>query len=125
MASGIKTYNYAINVDPDGKKVETFAHKRQREGWWVGVVTSVTFPHATPASMYAQNVSRGDYQDLGRDLLGLPSISNPKPLLGMDLVIGNRCIYDSQDRRCNRAEKSRLEFREREYLPHRTRSAKD
>ncbi|MEM9413382.1 MAG: alkaline phosphatase, partial [Planctomycetota bacterium] len=42
----------------------------------------------TPACSYANNVSRNDYQDLTRDMLGLPSISHRKPLPGIDVLIG-------------------------------------
>lgn len=89
MTSGVKTYNGAINVDPYGAQLATIAHRAQRAGYRVGVVTSVPISHATPAAAYAHNVHREDYQDLARDLLGLPSISHPKqPLDGMDVVIG-------------------------------------
>lgn len=89
MTTGIKTYNDAINVDPSGIPVATIAHQAQAAGYAVGVVSSVPIAHATPACAYAHNVSRDDYQDLSRDLLGLPSISHPDaPLSGMDVVIG-------------------------------------
>ncbi|HVW01788.1 MAG TPA: alkaline phosphatase, partial [Planctomycetaceae bacterium] len=88
MTAGIKTYNNAVNVDPQGVPVETIAHAAQREGRSVGVVSSVPISHATPAAAYAVNVHRDDFQDLTRDLLGLPSISHAKALAGMDVVIG-------------------------------------
>jgi alkaline phosphatase len=89
MTAGIKTYNEAVNVTADGKQVETIAHQLQRQGWSVGVVTSVPISHATPACAYSHNVDRDDYQDLTRDLLGLPSVSHPKqPLPGVDLLLG-------------------------------------
>ena len=37
-------------------------------------MTSVPFDHVSPAAMYAHNVDRDDYQDLARDMLGLPGI---------------------------------------------------
>ena len=37
-------------------------------------MTSVPFDHVSPAVMYAQNVDRDDYQDLAREMLGLPGI---------------------------------------------------
>lgn len=86
--SGIKTYNSAINVDIKGQQVEPIARSLQKEGFLVGVVTSVPFCHATPAAAYANNLDRDDYQDLGRDMLGLPSVSHPDALLGADVVIG-------------------------------------
>lgn len=89
MTTGIKTYNNAITVDTHGKHIETIAHLTQARGYKVGVVSSVPISHATPASAYAHNVERNDYQDLTRDMLGLPSISHPgEPLPGLDVVIG-------------------------------------
>lgn len=89
MTSGTKTYNASINVDVHGKQADTIAHLAQKKGYRVGVVTSVPISHATPASAYGHNVHRNDYQDLSRDLLGLPSVSHPeKPLPGVDLLIG-------------------------------------
>lgn len=89
MTVGAKTYNGAIAVGPTGEKLFTVAHEVQEAGWAVGAVSSVPVSHATPACAYAHNVSRKDYQDISRDLLGLPSVSHPKtPLLGMDVVIG-------------------------------------
>jgi alkaline phosphatase len=89
MTSGIKTYNGALNVDPRGRQATTIAHLAQRRGFAVGVVSSVPISHATPAAAYAHNVSRRDYQDIARDMLGLPSISHPdKPLPGLDVVLG-------------------------------------
>lgn len=89
LCSGVKTYNAAINVDVTGAQAATVAHEVQQSGWAIGVVTSVTISHATPASAYAHNVHRNDYQDLTRDLLGLPSIAHPDdPLPGVDVLIG-------------------------------------
>jgi alkaline phosphatase len=99
MTTGIKTYNEAVNITHDGKHADTIAHILQRQGFAIGVVTSVPVSHATPACAYSHNVSRDDYQDLSRDLLGLPSIShggedcklaecNVPPLPGVDVLIG-------------------------------------
>lgn len=89
MTAGIKSYNSAINVDPTGAPVTTIAHQAQQKGYSVGVVTSVPITHATPAAAYAHNVSRNDYQDLARDLVGQTSISHPAdPLPGLDVVLG-------------------------------------
>jgi alkaline phosphatase len=97
MTAGIKTYNASINIDPSGQPVETIAHQLQAAGWSVGAVTSVPISHATPAATYAHNVHRSDYQDLTRDLLGLPSISHPeKPLSGMDVLIGTGSGSETQ-----------------------------
>lgn len=89
ICSGVKTYNGSINVGPTGERVSTVAHEVQQDGWLVGAVSSVPISHATPASTYGHNVHRSDYQDITRDLLGLPSISHPDaPLTGLDVLIG-------------------------------------
>lgn len=89
MTSGAKTYNGAITVGPSGEKLFTIAHEVQEAGWAVGAVSSVPISHATPACAYAHNVSRKDYQDISRDLLGLPSVAHPETRLpGMDVVVG-------------------------------------
>jgi alkaline phosphatase len=89
MTAGIKTFNGGLNVTFDGVQVRTIVHAAQDLGYGVGIVSSVPISHATPAATYAHNVDRDDYQDIARDLLGLPSISHPsQPLPGLDVVIG-------------------------------------
>lgn len=89
MFCGVKTYNGAIGVGIDGGPQPNIAHLAQSKGYRVGLVTSVPLSHATPAAAYAHNVDRDDYQDISRDLLGLPSISHPRdPLVGVDVLIG-------------------------------------
>ena len=89
MMAGIKTYNNAIGVDPAGNPVPSVAHALQAEGWAVGIVSSVPISHATPACAYAHNVTRKDYQDISRDMLGMRSISQPEqPMAGLDVVLG-------------------------------------
>ncbi|MEM1068651.1 MAG: alkaline phosphatase [Planctomycetota bacterium] len=90
MTSGIKTFNGAINFDVDGNQITPIARRLQAEdNFRVGIVTSVPIPHATPAAAYANNVTRQDYQDITRDMIGLPSSSHKRdPLSGMDVVIG-------------------------------------
>lgn len=89
MNTGAKTYNEAVNIDPYGRQLTPISHKLQEQGFAIGVVTSVPISHATPACAYAHNVDRDDYQDMTRDLLGLPSVAHPKtPLPGVDVLLG-------------------------------------
>jgi alkaline phosphatase len=92
FATGAKAYNNGINVTDDGRFAPTLFNQLQAQGWKVGTVTSVPFPHASPAGMYAHNVHRDDYQDLARDMLGLPSITQldkkEAAHSGLDVVIG-------------------------------------
>jgi alkaline phosphatase len=90
MCSGVKTYNAAINVDISGQQLVPIARRLQAERQFaVGLVTSVPISHATPAAGYANNVSRDDYQDLTRDLIGVRSVAHrTEPLPGVDVLIG-------------------------------------
>lgn len=89
LCSGVKTYNGSIGVGPTGERLTAVAHLAQEKNMAVGAISSVPISHATPASAYAHNVSRNDYQDITRDLLGQPSVSHPKkPLPGLDVLIG-------------------------------------
>jgi len=89
LCTGRKTYNDAINVDVEGRQIEPIARTLQARGYAVGAVTSVPVSHATPACSYANNVSRDDYQDIARDMLGQPSIAHrTEPLPGLDVLIG-------------------------------------
>ena len=68
LATGHKTYNGAIGVDADAAPVTSIAEKAHRYGAKVGVATSVTINHATPASFYAHQKSRNDYYEIGTQL---------------------------------------------------------
>ena len=100
LCTGRKTYNDAINVDPQGSPIEPIAVTLQKQGWAVGAVTSVPISHATPACAYANNVSRDDYQDIARDQLGEPSITHrTAPLPGLDVLNGGGFGVDVEDHR--------------------------
>ena len=92
FATGFKAYNNGVNVLDDGRFVPTLFSQLQADGWRVGTVTSVPFNHASPAAMYAHNVHRDDYQDIAREMLGLPSIvqetGHGAILPGLDVVMG-------------------------------------
>ena len=89
LCTGCKTYNDAINCDVAGRHLEPIGRTLQARGYAVGAVTSVPVSHATPACSYANNVTRDDYQDIARDLLGQPSIAHrTEPLAGLDVLIG-------------------------------------
>ena len=89
LCTGRKTYNDAINVGPDGSPLEPIGRTLQTRGYAVGAVTSVPVSHATPACAYATNVSRDDYQDIARDLLGERSVAHREAALpGLDVLIG-------------------------------------
>ena len=61
MATGEKTVNQAVGVDPSGAPIENVVERAQAQGRATGVVTNVVFPHPTPASFAIHNESRLDY----------------------------------------------------------------
>ena len=61
IACGTKTDNGKIGVDTKGNKLESIASVAKKSGKKVGLITSVTINHATPAAFYAHNSSRGNY----------------------------------------------------------------
>jgi len=67
LAAGVKTYNGAISVDGAKKPVPTMAEKARDKGYKVGVVSSVSLDHATPACFYSHQASRNNYYEIALD----------------------------------------------------------
>jgi alkaline phosphatase len=68
LASGVKTYNAAVGVGVDGNSVPTFAEMARDAGMKVGILSSVSLDHATPAAFYAHQKSRKNYYEIGLEL---------------------------------------------------------
>jgi len=68
LATGVKTFNKAIAVDPAGNPVQTILEKAQEAGKSVGLVTNVQLADATPASFAAHNPDRDDYLGIALDM---------------------------------------------------------
>ena len=68
ISCGVKTYNAGVGVDAEGKSVPTFAEMARDAGMKVGIVTSVSLDHATPAAFYAHQKSRKSYYEIGLEL---------------------------------------------------------
>lgn len=68
LATGHKTYSGAIGVDVNKQPVVTVAEMAKRSGKKVGVATSVSIDHATPAAFYAHQPSRSMYYEIALDI---------------------------------------------------------
>lgn len=68
LATGTKTYNGAIGMDCDTVPVYGIASWAKEAGVPVGIATSVSINHATPAAQYAHAVSRNQYYEIGSQL---------------------------------------------------------
>ena len=69
IACGTKTYNGAVGVDAKRRRLESVAEVAHKAGKAVGIVTTVTINHATPAGFYGHRGGRGEGYGLGLDLL--------------------------------------------------------
>ena len=69
IACGVKTNNGMVGVDPDGRVVRSVAEVARDNGRKVGIITSVTLNHATPAGFYGHRRNRSMYYELGLDLI--------------------------------------------------------
>ena len=69
IACGEKTKNHYIGVDSNGNPLTSTAYVAKKSGRKVGIVTSVTLTHATPAAFYAHNSNRGNEYEIALDLV--------------------------------------------------------
>ena len=69
FASGIKTYNGAIGVDPDTIPYKTFLEEAEENKMATGMVATSTIVHATPASFISHVKRRDMYEDIAEDFL--------------------------------------------------------
>jgi alkaline phosphatase len=69
LATGHKTLNGVINMDPAKTRTyKTLAEYAHDKGMKIGIVTTVSLDHATPACFYAKVPSRGNYYDISVQL---------------------------------------------------------
>lgn len=97
LASGNKTLNGVINMDTTkSRKFTTIGELAKSKGKKVGVVSSVSLNHATPAGIYSKEPSRGNYYEIslqlaksGFDYFGGGGLLSPKGKSGNE-----RDIYE-------------------------------
>lgn len=86
---GVRVNNGAVNVAPDGSKPLPILQKFKAAGKAVGLVTSVTVTHATPAGFTVNSERRSDE----------PGIAEQYHDLRIDVVLGGGAEHFSADRR--------------------------
>lgn len=70
LAVGHKTKNGVIGMDSDGKiPYKSIAYLAKEKGMKVGITTSVSIDHATPAAFYANQADRDMYYEIALDIL--------------------------------------------------------
>lgn len=78
IATGVKTKNGAIGVDPEGRPVRTILELAEEKGLSTGLLATSTITHATPAVFAAHNPDRGEYEEIAADMIRS----------GVDVMIG-------------------------------------
>lgn len=69
LATGHKTTIGTISMDPAKEKpLTTIAERAKQEGFKVGIISSVSIDHATPAVFYAHQPQRNMYHEIALDL---------------------------------------------------------
>ena len=70
IACGEKADNGALGLSPSGERLVSVAEVAKASGRKVGIVTTTTIVHATPAGFYAHRRSRGELYRIALDLVG-------------------------------------------------------
>ncbi|QSH41240.1 alkaline phosphatase [Lentisphaerota bacterium ZTH] len=68
LANGVKTNINYVGVDPAGRALKSVALLAKEKGRKVGIVTSVSIDHATPAGFYAHIPNRREYYRIGWEM---------------------------------------------------------
>jgi len=69
LATGYKTNDGVVNMDPTmTKKFKTIAEMAKERGMKIGVLSSVSIDHATPACFYAHQPSRNNFYEIAVEL---------------------------------------------------------
>lgn len=69
LATGVKTNNGMIAMDPDSNPLTTILERAQARGLAVGLVTTTQMAHATPASFAAHVPDRGMMTEIANQML--------------------------------------------------------
>ncbi|CAG9989906.1 unnamed protein product [Clonostachys byssicola] len=90
LATGFKTQNGMIGVQPDGILVGNILEAAKLDGYHTAIVVTSTANHATPASFSAHITSRNDYDGIAAQQLGYSHPLNQS----VDILMGGgRCYY--------------------------------
>ncbi len=87
LATGVKTYNNAIDVDNFGQDLSYITQSAKAHGKATGILSSVPYTHATPATFGSTNLNRNNYGEISKEMINNPAV---------DLIMGGgNPYYDS------------------------------
>ncbi|KAA6343322.1 Alkaline phosphatase [termite gut metagenome] len=69
LATGSKTINGTLGLDGEGNRLTSVAEKAKKAGRKVGITTSVSVDHATPAAFYAHQSGRNMAYEISLNLI--------------------------------------------------------
>lgn len=69
MATGVKTYNRYIGLDPNGQPVENLTELLDKKGFSSGLITTDHITGATAAAFYAHRADRSQITEISQDLI--------------------------------------------------------
>lgn len=87
LATGHKTTNGMLGMTPDSVAVENIAHLLQKNGYGIGITTSVPIDDATPAAFFAHQPSRSMFTEISMDMVNS----------GYDFLAGSKLRSDKKD----------------------------
>ena len=143
LSTGFKTNNGMLGTAPDSSDLKSISYMIHDAGYKVGVMTSVTIDHATPASFYANSTARNDYYTIAAQLPlsgfeffggggfgGFEKQGDRKPLY--DIVAENNYVvaYGKEDYQTKKAGAEKLVYfqqkgKENKNLPYAFERAED
>lgn len=95
LASGTKSYNGAIGVDPEHRPLESILERAKARGYTTAMVVTSAVTHATPASFAAHVQSRQSAEAIADQYLDQKINDKPK----VDLLLGGgRKFFERADR---------------------------
>lgn len=83
LATGTKTINGMVSMTPDGRSLPTLADFAKKASRSVGIITTTTVSHATPACFAAHALERNSEAEIARQMEGA----------GLDVLMGGGLIY--------------------------------
>lgn len=87
LSTGVKTYNNAIDVDNYGQDLSYITQRAKAQGKATGILSSVPYSHATPATFGSTNRNRSNYGEISMEMINNPAV---------DLIMGGgNPNYDS------------------------------
>lgn len=89
MATGVKTYNDAIGVDPQQQPLKNVTERAKEKGMSVGLVVTSDLTDATPAAFSVHNSSRKNYTEIADQLYD----ERVRGLHKADVMLGGGSAY--------------------------------